>query len=459
MQEASAREAEAARARQQEALQAARENEISNLRSANGMSREQIEARQFAIGQQIFNLEEKKEEKSKLILGLQDEIYKLEEKRKPLVNEIRVIEDQIYNLQVGELATAQENLKTADLALKKIEDEKNAELELIDARKQKWIDAALAADSAEVKAKDYVGQLTTALGLVESIKKAWNNFDTVDVPDVTGKLSSGSISNPGNSGGGNGGNGGGDQTPANNLAAKEGFKRVYNSKTKKWEYQAVTKGGYLAPGMSWAWDKTKEAWTMKANASYGAVNAPGATASNPLTTSIMPGMSVAPGTKTLTAKLGQYVKMPKGMYMHGISANGNSVALRWGPEKNNINGKPLQISGNVVRVERGFDGNLPPLSKFNTGGMVGSKYNMGTDTIPSLLTPGEFVMNRSAVRRFGVDGLKAINSGASAGESVYNYSVNVNVQTDADADQIARQVMTQIKRIDSQRIRGNRFNG
>jgi hypothetical protein len=42
---------------------------------------------------------------------------------------------------------------------------------------------------------------------------------------------------------------------------------------------------------------------------------------------------------------------------------------------------------------------------------------------------------------------------------VYNYSVNVNVQTDANAEQIARQVMTQIKRVDSQRIRGNRFNG
>jgi hypothetical protein len=40
---------------------------------------------------------------------------------------------------------------------------------------------------------------------------------------------------------------------------------------------------------------------------------------------------------------------------------------------------------------------------------------------------------------------------------MYNYEVNVSVQTDANPDQIARAVMGQIKQIDAQRIRGNRF--
>jgi hypothetical protein len=40
---------------------------------------------------------------------------------------------------------------------------------------------------------------------------------------------------------------------------------------------------------------------------------------------------------------------------------------------------------------------------------------------------------------------------------VYNYGINVNVQTDANPDQIARAVIGQIKQIESQRIRGNRF--
>ena len=35
----------------------------------------------------------------------------------------------------------------------------------------------------------------------------------------------------------------------------------------------------------------------------------------------------------------------------------------------------------------------------------------GTDTVPAMLTPGEFVMSRSAVKRVGVDNLHAMNSG------------------------------------------------
>jgi TP901 family phage tail tape measure protein len=79
---------------------------------------------------------------------------------------------------------------------------------------------------------------------------------------------------------------------------------------------------------------------------------------------------------------------------------------------------------------------------------------VGTDRIPAMLTPGEFVINRPAVSKIGVDSLKKINNGEYSGGSVYNYSVSVNVKTDANADQIAKTVMTQIKQIDSQRIRG-----
>ena len=34
---------------------------------------------------------------------------------------------------------------------------------------------------------------------------------------------------------------------------------------------------------------------------------------------------------------------------------------------------------------------------------------MGTDTVPALLTPGEFVMSRGAVSMFGVDTMMAMN--------------------------------------------------
>jgi hypothetical protein len=74
-----------------------------------------------------------------------------------------------------------------------------------------------------------------------------------------------------------------------------------------------------------------------------------------------------------------------------------------------------------------------------------------------MLTPGEFVVRKYAVQSFGADNLKAVNNGTYKGDSMYNYNISLNVKSEANADEIAKTVMTQIKRIDSQRIRGNRF--
>jgi hypothetical protein len=101
-------------------------------------------------------------------------------------------------------------------------------------------------------------------------------------------------------------------------------------------------------------------------------------------------------------------------------------------------------------------GGLVKPKYFNAGGMV-KGYAMGGDIVPSMLTPGEFVMSKYAVQNYGLDKMKAINSGTYNGDSMYNYEINVNVQTDANADQIAKAVIGQIKQIDSQKIRGNRF--
>ena len=102
------------------------------------------------------------------------------------------------------------------------------------------------------------------------------------------------------------------------------------------------------------------------------------------------------------------------------------------------------------------------LGYLNRGGFVpkyfaDGGYAIGSDTVPAMLTPGEFVMSKYAVQTHGVDNMKAINSGSSIGDSVYNYNLSVNVKSDANPDQIAQAVMTQIRNIDSQRIRGSRI--
>jgi hypothetical protein len=88
---------------------------------------------------------------------------------------------------------------------------------------------------------------------------------------------------------------------------------------------------------------------------------------------------------------------------------------------------------------------------FAVGGM-----SRGTDTVPAMLTPGEFVMSKYAVDSYGVDKMNAMNKGSYEGEKVYNYNLNVNVKSDANPEDIARVVMTQIRQVDSQRIRVQR---
>jgi hypothetical protein len=98
------------------------------------------------------------------------------------------------------------------------------------------------------------------------------------------------------------------------------------------------------------------------------------------------------------------------------------------------------------------------LNKLASGGMVMQTMpSFGTDTVPALLSPGEFVMSRYAVNAHGAENMRAINNGTAIGESVYNYNLSVNVKSDANPDDIARVVMAQIRGIDSQRVRGNRL--
>jgi hypothetical protein len=142
-------------------------------------------------------------------------------------------------------------------------------------------------------------------------------------------------------------------------------------------------------------------------------------------------------------------------------------------------------------------GGMVSPSLFASGGFA-----KGTDTVPSMLTPGEFVVNSAATKRFAPL-LDAINSGSfrysvpsgptvpnnfsnpvynmpernypdigdSAGiyqgssgsssltaqdNSVYNnsYSLSVNVGgTDVSANEIANVVMNKIRTIESQQVR------
>ena len=102
---------------------------------------------------------------------------------------------------------------------------------------------------------------------------------------------------------------------------------------------------------------------------------------------------------------------------------------------------------------------------FSSGGMVpkmfaAGGFAKGTDTVPAMLTPGEFVMSKYAVDSYGVDHMKKMNNGDLNSGAVYNntYTLTVNAKTNANPNEIAQAVMSTIKQVDDRRIRGVSLN-
>ena len=117
------------------------------------------------------------------------------------------------------------------------------------------------------------------------------------------------------------------------------------------------------------------------------------------------------GTSSITVPLGSYVKMPKNQYMHGQTLSGNNVILRWGPAENNINGRPVKITGNSIKAELGLDGKLTPLQRYALGGYISGPGTATSDSVPAMLSDGEYVIKAASVNKFGQRFLDSINAG------------------------------------------------
>lgn len=150
-----------------------------------------------------------------------------------------------------------------------------------------------------------------------------------------------------------------------------------------------------------------------------------------------------------------------------LDANGNKIEgiadlfSTWGPAaaaaandiERNVNG--IQIDPVRIPVEW-QDPGAPVFA--STGGYLGANglqylarggtvlpfQPRGSDTVPAMLTPGEFVLSRDATNRIGVPRLKAINRGQSA--SLDGATVTVNVPTAYfDSPSMRRQFMDMVR--------------
>ena len=166
---------------------------------------------------------------------------------------------------------------------------------------------------------------------------------------------------------------------------------------------------------------------------------------------------------------------------YGVETSSGSV-YEWNTNTNTI-GKDL--IGNVTGRNSFSSGGF--VRRYATAGFVSGPGTGTSDSIPAMLSNGEYVIRANAVSKYGIGMLSKINtgdfgvgslsspsysinsasnipSGTKANyanvdnSSVYNsYSINVTASSGMSTEDVANAVMTKIKQYGDRNIRGNRI--
>ena len=328
--------------------------------------------------------------------------------RKQIEEDILSLKNKIYQVEEDTLEPAQIALNSATQILEK----QISSLEYLEKSKEEWTQVQAGVNLAKVEAEGYKKAIEDALALIPQLKDAWAGVGAQDLNDLT-------------------------TSPTTTKA------------TTKATTTAASGGG------SGSGKKTNPAWTAQkkvvtdTQTKLDKLKGQAAAASKAITSlqNQINSLSGVAGMSSVVASLKNDLagKKTEASYIASSIVMVNSDLTK---AKNKLAGIPQYLSrGGMVKP------------KYMSLGGVAKGLSRGTDNVPAMLTPGEFVVKKYAVDQFGVDNLKAINNGTFSGGSVYNsYEVNVNVtKSDANAGDIARVVIDEIKRIDSQRIRGNKL--
>ena len=379
----------------QDALQQARENEIGGLRGGvSKKSQKEIEAEQWDISQKLYDLELKKAAVDKEILKIQDAIYALEQNKQIALDAIQVKTDAIAKITFGTLLDQQNDLKAIQDKILPLQ----AQSDLLAAQ-------IIANDRNRV--------------IQGQTRQQWDL--TLKAAEAAEKLAKGDLA------------------------------------------LALANINSVSGEVKGAWDDIK--------ASYDAIKDKSVTITQHIITTYGTALGLPDPnagkkpTPEETAALDKAIKgKDDGLSSSlGFDLGDRSDYLLLDGDKGKTAAQQAaadaQAKADAVKArqnnwvwERDASGGLIKPRRFAIGGPV-----IGTDIIPAMLTPGEFVMSKYAVQSTGVEKMKAINNGSSVGDAVYNYNLSVNVKSDASPEDIARVVMTQIKGVDAQRLRGNRF--
>ena len=328
------------------------------------------------------------------------------------VNEkVKSLEDQIFQIEEQRLEPAQERVRLGQIELKsQIE-----ALTVLDKTKDQWDATANAIDLATASNYKFVDSMKEGLGIVDELISKLAEGPPPPPPAPKPQASSR------RGGGGGGGGGGGSSAPP--AAPTPGHT---TSKDPDPTPAVVTTSG-ITPRPT-----PRPAPTPAARGFQG---------------SAATSLGRFAAIKDTVAKVVTYVAK-----WNPITAVKNTVSAIKNFFTNQSGGgmiipSRMSVGGSVAKYAMGG----------KVQGLAAGGFSMGSDIVPAMLTPGEFVVRRPAVSKIGTDKLEQINRGQYSDGSVYNYNLAVNVRSNANPDAIARTVINEIKRVDNYRVRGNRF--
>ena len=414
-----------------DALQQSRENEINGLRGAEtGLSQKEIDQAQFDNSQRLYAMETDPRRTQILeeIRLLEDEIYKKEELREEALIKIRFQEDEIYRIQKEKLQPLEDQIKklTDQNELYQMQIDKYVEgITVLDKTKLQWDRIQAQIDANALAGKNLDGVLGGLLASVGAIESKWQGILAL-LKEY-------------------------NSTP---VAVKNAQTTVVNNAATAAASVAADKAA--AGAVTGATTDSAATAAAKAAADYAAAKAAGdmnaaAIAAVGVTPSALAALeSGAIGAASITAQLKAAEKALAAS--NAVAAQANALASFRAKEAAE-NAAALRAANAKGHVGRAKGGIIPKM--FRLGGFA-----KGTDTVPAMLTPGEFIMSKYAVDAHGVDNMRKINNGESVGGAVYNntYTLTVNARTDANPNEIAQAVMSTIRNVEGRRVRGVSLN-
>jgi TP901 family phage tail tape measure protein len=395
---------------QTDALNAGRQSALDAARSENGLSRVEIE-------EQIKNLS-----------------------------------NQIFEIEESTLEPATERVRLAGEALQK----RIGELEVLDKTKEEWELIKASIDVARTNSVGYKDAIMEAEKIVQDVLDAWTEIEKPKQTVYTVKTVK-EGDDGGGGGGGTGGIGGNNNVRTNDQAGTDKLNKQLQSLTN----QIAGYDSQLKPLRERRDFLETRVQTQVVRDELSQVNN---TIKGLQEAKSWTGKAVGDVKNQLKAADGGYISGPGTATSDSIPAllsNGEYVVKAASVSKLGRNFLDAINAGNLPRFrEGGIALNRPSFNKPAFSKTSFGLPNMGTVRSPMQKIssgPRFNVPTGNELRKQIAVAQRPSQAPANNSSSVYNYSLSVNVASQSDPNAIAQTVMGQIRNIDSQRIRSNRF--